>query len=96
MSSGVKLNVEAVISAVLRVPVPVYEACKTEVDDLIHDQLRVMLVDVIAKTPEKGNIVILNIKATDTQDLVKARTFLSEVIYAMFMYCQYFISLRSS
>ncbi|KAK7102488.1 uncharacterized protein [Littorina saxatilis] len=84
---GAKVEVEPIISATLRVPQPVYDVCKTELDDLIARQLADMDVEVTVKELA-GNNRLICLKADDMSDLVQARSFLSDVIRGDVLECK--------
>jgi hypothetical protein len=89
LDTGVRVNVEPIISATLRVPQQIYDACSTEIDDLITHQLKTRGVDVETKPSPRGDFVVLTLKTEEMTELVKARTFLSDVVRGDVLECNH-------
>ena len=83
---GVKVNVEPIISAVLRVSQPVYEACVEELEMVIEEKLNGMDIDIDRKQQKSGSYLLL-LKADSIDDLVEARTYLNDIIKGDVLEC---------
>ena len=76
--NGAKMAIEPVISATLRVPQRVYDACKAELKEVMTGALVHLGVKAEAKQQGADNYLIF-LRADNTDDIVRARAFLNDV-----------------
>ncbi|KAK7087520.1 hypothetical protein V1264_021560 [Littorina saxatilis] len=90
------VGIEPIVSANLRVQYQVYTACRSELDMVMGEKLDRMGVEVEVQEskPRSANAYNLHLKASTPQNIVKARTFVNDVIAGDVLDCNAAPALR--